>query len=167
MQRAGVVENSGNIQKLFFGIENYKSKALLSFETLLKEAKIEAVLSDEITKIIWEKYIFISAMAASTSYFDCPIGMVIQNNYQSLLDLIEEVSQLARINNIPVDDRIEALTMKKLRSLPPDATSSLHSDIRNQKKQSELFSLTGYVVEAGARTKVNTPTYRKIYEALK
>ncbi len=66
----GVVVNSGNIRKLYFGLDNQENDKLLLLEKLFLEANIEAALSGKISSVIWEKYIFISSVATATSYFD-------------------------------------------------------------------------------------------------
>ncbi len=65
LKQPGVIENSGNIQTLYFGRDNAINERLLLLESLFKEADIEAFLSSSISTIIWEKFIFISPTATS------------------------------------------------------------------------------------------------------
>ena len=51
--------------------------------------------------------------------------------------------------------------------MPFAATSSMHSDFRNNKPHTELESLTGYVVNEGKKYGLAVPTYEATYKKLK
>jgi 2-dehydropantoate 2-reductase len=112
LKQSGVIENSGNIQTLYFGLDKLIDKRLLLLESLFKEANIEAFLSDNISTIIWEKYIFISPTATATSYFDKCIGEVLadKDKLKTIGTLIEEVKQLAKAKDIIFSDDITEKT---------------------------------------------------------
>lgn len=169
LKQFGVVENSGNIQKLYFGLDNYTRDKLQLFENIFRKANIEATYSDNISKIIWEKFIFLSPTAAATSYYDKCIGEVLEDeeSIETLIGLIDEVKLIAKAKQIIVSDDITEQTMKILNSLPYETTSSMHSDFKNNKKNTEWGTLTGYVLEEGLNYNIDTPNYKKIYSVLK
>jgi 2-dehydropantoate 2-reductase len=169
LKQAGVIENSGNIQTLYFGLDNFVNDRLLLLENLLKESNIEAFLSKNISTIIWEKFIFISPTATVTSYFDKFIGELIDDNEQlkTTTALIEEVKQIAKAKQIFISDDITERTVNKLKALPFDTTSSMHTDFKNNKPNNELKSLTEYVVNEGQKYNLETPVYKQIYAELK
>lgn len=169
LKQAGVVENIGNVQTLYFGIDNVVNERLLLLERLLKEANIEATLSQNISTILWEKFVFISPTATATSYFDKCIGELIADNrnLETTTALIEEVKQIAKAKRTVISDDITEKTVNRLRSLPFEATSSMHSDYRSNKATNELESLTGYVVSEGQKYNIETPLYLKAYAVLK
>ena len=168
LKQSGVIENSGNIQTLYFGLDKLIDNRLLLLESLFKEANIEAFLSDNISTIIWEKYIFISPTATATSYFDKCIGEVLadKEKLKTLGALIEEVKQLAKAKDIIVSDDITEKTLNKLKALPFEATSSMHRDFKNNNPRNELLSLTGYVVCEGRKYNLEIPTYITTYAVL-
>lgn len=169
LKQAGVIENSGNIQTLYFGLDNFVNDQLRLLENLFKEANIEASLSTNISTIIWEKFIFISPTATATSYFDKCIGELIADGEKltTTISLIEEVKRLAEAKQIVVSESITEKTLHKLKSLPFETTSSMHSDFKNKKPNNEVQSLTGYVISEGRKFNIKTPTYIKLYEELK
>lgn len=132
LRQFGEVENSGNIQTLSFGLDIYESERLSQLERIFKEADIEATLSKNISEIIWEKFIFISPTAKATSYFDKCIGEVLADNesFKTLTNLIEEIELLAKAKQITVSEDIKIKTVNKLRALPYETTSSMHSDFK-------------------------------------
>ncbi len=161
----GIVENSGNIQKLFFGLNNWEDDRLLFFEDLFKRVGIDSTLSQNISTIIWEKFIFLSPIATATSYFDQCIGDIISNSEKlaTLKILIDEVRRLAIAKQIHLDDDINEKTLQKLKALPYHATSSMHSDFKNNKAHTELQSLTAYVIDEGRKYNLETPTFNKMF----
>jgi 2-dehydropantoate 2-reductase len=168
LKQAGVVENSGNIQTLYFGLDNFTNDRIFLLERLFKEANIEAFLSNSISTVLWEKFIFISPTATATSYFNNSIGEVVADKEKlSIVDaLIEEVKQVAKAKGIIVSGDITEKTLNKLKAMPFAATSSMHSDFKNNKPDNELQALTGYVLNEGRKYTIETPTYLTAYSEL-
>jgi 2-dehydropantoate 2-reductase len=169
LKQVGVIENSGNIQKLFFGLDNFVNDRLILLERLLNDSNIEASLSENISTVIWEKFIFLSPTATATSYFDKCIGELIDDNeiLTTTVALIEEVKQIAKAKQINISDDITEKTLTKLKALPFEATSSMHSDFQANKPTNELESLSGYIIKEGRKYNLETPIYLKLYAELK
>ncbi len=163
----GVVENFGNIQTLYFGIDQKKPTELVELEKLLITAGIEAIHTDQISKVKWEKYIFISATATATSYFKSSIGEILSdNNKCSLLkELINEVTQIAKAKGVAISVGIQKEVLRKLESLPFETTSSMQRDFMNGNR-TEVSSLTEFVVKTGLELNVRTEVYTKMLEKL-
>ena len=169
LTQPGVIENTGNIQKLYFGSADESLKARLNHLALIfQSANIEATLSDKILSVIWEKFIFISPTATATSYFNNSIGEILSDSVKTnvLKALIEELYQLIQLKQITLPDDIVALTLNKLRALPYPTTSSMHSDFKANKSYNELASLTAYVIEEARKYQRDMPTYKTLYTAL-
>lgn len=164
----GKIENFGNIEKLYFGDESIQNENLVGFEKIFLKAKIDAVLSKDIEKIVWEKFIFISAIATSTSFFNKTVGEIFENSEMEnqLRSLINEVTELAKMKQIKLSEDIEELTFSKLKTLPYTATSSMHSDFINKKSKTELESLTGYVISESEKYGLKAPVFEKMYQNL-
>lgn len=169
LKQFGVVENSGNIQELYFGLDNFPGDKLQLFENIFSKANIEATYSNNISKIVWEKFIFLSPTATATSYYDECIGEILEDkeSFETLIGLIDEVMLIAKAKKIIVSDDIANQTLRMLKTLPFETTSSMHSDFKNKKDETELKSLTGYVLEEGLKYNIDTPNYKMIYSALK
>jgi 2-dehydropantoate 2-reductase len=162
----GIIENSGNIQKLSFGMDGPISETVLHLKDLMFDAGIDLTVSDKISSAIWEKFIFISPTATSTSYFDSPIGKVLEENLEIALKLIEEVKNVALAKGVTIRDDISGKTLNTMKSMPYEVTSSMHRDYLNQKPQTEVESLTGYIVREAEKLGIVAPTYQKLYEGL-
>ena len=96
IKEPGVVENSGNVQKLCFGLENYTDEKLEKIDSLLKEAGIDSRFSKNISTVIWEKYI-LSPLATITSTYDKTAGEIVANEeyFTTLKKMVEEARQPA------------------------------------------------------------------------
>jgi 2-dehydropantoate 2-reductase len=164
----GIIKQMGNKRLLFFGSKNGNSEKLKQLETIFLNAGIEAYLSKEIEQTIWEKFLFISSIATMTSYMNTSVGLVLSHSESKslLLTLLAELKKIAEAKQIILPENIIEIIMNKLRALPADITSSMHTDFQKG-KLTELDSLTGIVVKLGRQYGVATPTYEKLYNELR
>ena len=170
LTQPGIIENKGNLQKLYFGSETNESNGKLEMlEKLMKEAGVEATLSTNISSVIWEKFIFISPSASATSYFNEPFGVILSDpdKLNTMKLLIEEIKTIALAKNITIAEDVTEKTLKIQRALPYETTSSMHTDLLNDKPVTELESLVGYVVREGRNYRLSIPTYERVYKSLK
>jgi len=166
MKDAGVIENSGINQKLFFGPGDTNIERLLWLEKVMLDAGIEATLSDSISTIVWEKFIFIASIATATSYFNCSIGKLVEENEETLVQLIDEVKLIAVAKGISFNPDITANIVNYNKLLPNNSTSSMHRDFQNLKPKTEVETLTGYIFRTGKEYGIETPTFDKAYSQL-
>lgn len=163
----GVIRKLGHFEKLFFGSGTAPISKLTALETILKNARIESYLAESIEETVWEKFIFISALASATSYLNENIGAVLNNpaNMSIYISLLNEITSVAAAKGLALPKDIVAQTIVKLEKSPQDATSSMHRDFLAN-RETEVASLTDYVVKEGKKYGVETPTYQMILEKL-
>ena len=164
----GVVKVDSDIRLFQFGSPDGTPEKLENFEKILQEAGIDAELSADIDRTVWEKFIFISSLATLTSYLDTKIGGInaSEENRRVLAALVAEVTALAAAKKINVADNIAETTLRRIKSAPGDSTSSMHSDFM-KKGETELETLTGYVVREAKRFDLPVPVYEKLYRELR
>ncbi|MCL6265913.1 ketopantoate reductase family protein [Flagellimonas myxillae] len=168
LSRPGVVENLGNIKKLFFGMEGGSDARLYALDNLLRIAGVAVTLTPHIEKVIWEKFVFISVMATATTYFNAPVGPILAdaNKRNIVTALVNEVALVAEAKGIAISNNMAEQVLAKLESLPSAATSSLHSDFESKRKKNEIQSLIGYVVTEGRNQQVDTPIYVRLFSEI-
>lgn len=168
LKQPGLVENMGNIQKLYFGLNDCCDERLENYEKIFQTAGIDAHHDQNISPVLWEKFIFLSPIATATTYYDLCIGALIADKeiMATLCILIEEVVMLAKAKNIIIPDDIQNRSIEKLKSLPYETTSSMHRDFQQKRHLTEIQSLTGYVITEAIKLKIETPTYLKLYSKL-
>jgi 2-dehydropantoate 2-reductase len=161
--RPGVVENTGNIQKLFFGKDAYTDEKVLHLESLLQKANIDATYTQSISQICWEKFIFLSPIASATASMNASVGELLSNNEQLhfIKALIGEIIAIAKAKGITLPTDILEQTVKKLKSLPFQTTTSMHSDLLAKKPKTEFDALTDFVIREGRKMGIETTQYVK------
>ncbi len=161
----GEVVEESNAHSIYFG-NAHRTEEAEKLRLMLVTAGLEAVVPENILEKMWEKYLFISPIATVTTYLNSTIAEVIRNGESRamLQQLFEEVSTVGKEMGIDIPG-VEAKFWDKAESMPLDATSSMHRDLRNGKRL-EISSLTGYVIQQGDRLGVDTPMYDKIYNSL-
>jgi len=164
----GVVKQSGDINRLYLGSEHGNKEALRQVETIFKSAGINAKVSDNISRTIWEKYIFISPLATLTSFLNLPIGEILKNqrHKELLLNLLTELKSVSDAKNIGLPDIIVQTMLDRMIALPHGSTSSMYDDFHKGGK-TEVDSLTGHVTELGRELHVPTPNYDRMLAGLK
>ena len=163
----GVVENKSGRQRLLFGLDSGVTTRMKQFETLLQAARIKAQATDAITTEVWEKYILVSTSATVTTYFNASFGAAMTTYKETTHQLLEEAVSLARAKGVALASDIVEVITDRLKAIPGDSTTSMHSDYLAAKKATELNIMTGYFVEQAQSLGVDVPTYTKIMNSLK
>jgi 2-dehydropantoate 2-reductase len=163
----GTIRKLGFYEKLFFGSKATSASKLNELQSIFEKAKIESYLVENIEETVWEKFIFISALASATSYLNQNIGEILSNpdSETVYVDLLKEIELVAKAKGLKLPDDIVDQTIIKLEKSPKEATSSMHRDYLAGNKI-EAASLTKFVVNEGLKYGVKTPLYEKISNAL-
>jgi 2-dehydropantoate 2-reductase len=165
----GMIECKGNIQKIFFGLDDVKIiDRLKELELIFNEAGIDAVYSTTIATVVWEKFIFISVIATATSYFNKSIGEILITELGAMFihHLINEVCKVAQSKKILLSDNIESKIFDKIKLMPFETTSSMHLDFKKNKSKTELASLTEYVINEAKLLNLEVRTFNTAYTHL-
>jgi len=168
IDRPGVIKHTGTMQRLIFG--EYDGSRSARAEALLDACTrggINAELSDDIRRAIWEKYVFLVGLSGSTTTMRATIGPIRSNprTRAFLFDLMRETVAVGRALGValPSDYADQRLTF--VDSLPDTMTSSMHHDL-NGRKRLEVSWLSGGVVQLGDRTGLPTPMNRAVWDVL-
>ncbi len=165
LDRPGSIVKKGQVGSLFFGLDQFNDPRLDHLQALLLGAAIQSELRPDISKVIWEKFIFLSSIATATTYFDALIHPILDQPERRVMltQLIQEVTGLAVEKGISIGAHQSERVVGILSGLPPEATSSMHTDFQLGKEKTELESLTGYVVREGKRMGVGVATFELMY----
>ena len=166
--RPGVISHTGTMQKLVFG--EYDSTRSPRAEALLKACQlgdIDAELSQDIRKAIWEKFVFLVGLSATTTTIRLPIGRIRRHprTRQLLLDVMREAVAVGRAQGValPADYAEDRLAFCD--GLPAEMTSSMRNDLERGNRL-EVDWLSGAVVELGRAAGVPTPVNRAVSDIL-
>lgn len=167
IESPGIIKKIGSYEKLFFGSKTAPISKLKELQSIFENADIESYLVENIEETVWEKFIFISALASATSYLNQNIGGILNNpeNKAVYISLLNEITAVAVAKGLTVPNNIVTQTIIKLEKSPQDNTSSMHRDLLAG-RNAEIASLTKYVVDEGVKYGVETPMYQMILEKL-
>lgn len=166
--RPGVIHQVGTIQRLVFGeYDGRKSARAQALLAALLKAGIQAELSNDIRRTLWEKYTFLVGLSGTTATMRTTLGPV-RDHPQTrafLHDLMNEAVAVGRALgvNLPADYADDRL--KFADSLPATMDSSLHHDLKNGNRL-EVEWLSGGVVQLGKKAGVATPCNRAVWDVL-
>lgn len=163
----GVVQQVGGSCKLFFGSEDEKCDDCQTIERVLRDAGIKAEYREDIERVVWEKYLFISPLASATTYLGKNFGELMEDEEgRKLLDeLLSEVELLARVQGVMLPENIHKISIEKISSFPSHTKSSMQIDFERGKK-AELETLTGYVVKSARNHGIPAPLHEQVYHDL-
>jgi 2-dehydropantoate 2-reductase len=131
-------------------------------------AAVPVRLSDDIRRVLWEKYLMIAAQAGMTGLTRAPIGVIrdTPQSWRMYRMIVEELAALGRAAGVSLPADAVETTLGNAGKLAPHLYSSLHFDLVNGKRL-ELDALHGHAVRLGERLGVPTPMVFAVYAALK
>lgn len=162
IQKAGTIRKKGKVFSAVFGGDELASNKLAQ---VFEDANLRYKNPSDIKTAIWKKYIFISAFATLTSYYNKSIGYIYEFHKDEVQVLLKEISSVAKAKGVEISQEIQK-ALKTAGSLPYDSSTSMSLDFKNKKKV-ELDSLSGYIVKEGMACGISTPLMTKMYENLK
>lgn len=167
--KPGVIEQTGGLRKLIFGDRNSpENSSLREVEKLIRIAGIDASLSDDITRDLWKKYMFIVAFSGMTAVCRSSIGKVLAD--KTTLGLYErcarEAIAVAKAHGVNVDSDAFENIMTISRNTASESKSSLLVDVENGRKN-EIETLNGTLVKLARLYKIDVPVNELIYGAIK
>lgn len=168
IKEPGVILHTGTMQRLVFGeYDGRRSERAETFLDACKKGGIDAELSDDIRRKIWEKFVFLVGLSAATTTMRLPIGPIRENPLarEFLFDLIQEAAAVGRALGVALPENYAEDRLKFVDGLPADMTASMHHDLERGKPL-EVMWLSGAVVELGATVNVPTPANRAVRDIL-
>jgi len=166
--RPGVIVQTGSVERLVFGeYDGRRSARVEAFYAACRRGGINAEISDDIRRSIWEKYVSLVAMSGATTSMRQTIGPIRGNplTRQFLLDLAREVVAVGRAHGVALPEDYAEARLAFFDSWPPEMTTSMHHDLQ-QGKPLELRWLSGGVVDLAAAVGVATPVNRAVRDIL-
>ena len=168
IEAPGVIRQTGPMQRLLFGefdgTRSARGEALLA---ACLAGGIQAELSTNIVREIWQKYVFLVGLSGTTTSMRSTIGPI-RSNPQTrafLSDVMAEVIAVGRAHGVELPDDQLRLAMERADTVAPEMTSSMHHDLQRGNPL-EVRWLSGGVVELGRAKGVPTPCNRAIADIL-
>jgi 2-dehydropantoate 2-reductase len=164
----GVITHTFAGRIVFGEMDGRATERATRLRDALAGAAVPVELASDIRRVLWEKYLLISAQAGMTAISRCPAGVLRETpeSWRMYRLIVEELAALARASGVALAADVVDTVMKQAAAIAPDAYSSLHHDLVHGKRL-ELEALHGHAVRLGERHGVPTPMVLAVYAALK
>jgi 2-dehydropantoate 2-reductase len=166
--RPGVIHQTGTMQRIVLGEYDGRASERARFlhEALVKSG-VNAELSGDVRRAIWEKFVFLVALSATTTTMRTTIGPIRANARARgfLLQLMREAVAVGRAHGVALAEDYAEQRLAFADGLPADMTSSMHHDLERGNRL-EVEWLSGGVVRLGEAKGVPTPANRAVWDIL-
>ncbi len=168
IEAPGVIAHTFGGHLVFGEMDGRETDRARAFLAACRKASIPAELVPDVTRALWEKYVFLTTHAGMTALTRCPAGVLraVPEVRELYRRTATEILAIGRAAGVPVDDSLLEQGMKFLDGVAPNAYSSLHHDLVNGKRL-ELEALHGHAVRLAERHGVAAPTVFAVYAALR
>lgn len=164
----GVIRHAGTMQRIVVGeFGGGSSPRVERLQTELERGGIEADISDDIRRTIWEKFVFLVGLSAVTTMQRAPLGAVRDDPAarKLMLRAMQETAAVGRARGIDLKDGFAQDRIEFADGLPAEMTSSMHTDLERGNRL-ELDWLSGAVVRLGREEGIATPINTAVCAAL-
>lgn len=164
----GVIQHTGKLARVTIGeLGGGRTERLERIGGALRKAGIEVIVSDDIRRVTWEKFVFLTALSGLTALTRKPVGEVRAHpaTRALLLDALRETAQLARAEGARLDQGLPDQQLAAIDGLNPAMLSSMAQDLLRGNRL-ELEWLSGAVVRRAQKLGVPVPVHRAIHAAL-
>jgi 2-dehydropantoate 2-reductase len=131
------------------------------------ETGINAELSENILKVLWTKFVFISTASSLGSLTRLPIGIYrsVPETRAMMTGLMQEVEAVARAQGVELDPDVVQKSLDFVDNAAPHIKPSMQLDVEAGRR-SELESMIGVIGRKGRELGVPTPVADMVYASL-
>lgn len=168
VEAPGVIKQVSQFRRVVLGeLDGSITPRLQKIYKAWQEIGITAELSENILKVLWTKFVFISAASGLGSLVRLPLG-----DYRSvpetrffIASLMREVEAIALAQGITLDADVVDQSLVFIDNAAPQIRPSMQLDVEAGRK-SEIESIIGVIPSKGRALGLPTPVADLIYAAL-
>lgn len=168
VEAPGVIKQVSEFRRIVLGeLGGGRSERIQSIFEVLNQLGITVELSENIQKVLWTKFVFISAVSSIGSLTRLPMGdyRSVPESRRLLSSIMQEVESLARAQGIGLDEDVMARSLEFIDNSGPHIKTSMQLDVETAHR-TELESMVGVIGRKGRELGVPTPTADFVYAAL-
>jgi 2-dehydropantoate 2-reductase len=165
----GVIAHTGTMGRIVFGeLDGSISGRAEKVRQLFDQAGIDCELSENIERVLWEKFLFICGVHGVSTLCRAPLGLVLScpETRELLLGVMREVEQLAQRKGIALSESAINNAMELIGSYKKQFKCSMLRDLE-WRRPMEIEALNGMVVRLGQEIGIGTPFNQTIYACIK
>jgi 2-dehydropantoate 2-reductase len=164
----GVVERRGTMQSVIIGeLDGQTTDRIARIATAFRDAGVDARISDRIDVDLWQKFVFLAAIAAACGLARAPLGDVRERplGRRLLQRAVQEAVDVARARGIPLPDDETTQVVAAIDALPAGTKPSLLLDLEAG-RSTEVGVLSGAVSRYAEAAGIPVPIHDSVTAAL-
>jgi 2-dehydropantoate 2-reductase len=164
----GVITQTGSPPRLVLGeLDGTRSQRAVTLSGALNGAGVTTEVSDDIRVALWQKYVFICAVAGMTAATRAPIGAIRDSPaaWAMFRQIADEVAAVADAEGVRLPDGTVDEVVDRVSRLDPGARSSLTNDLAAGRPLA-LEALHGTVSRLAHDHGVDAPMCEAVYAIL-
>ncbi|RUL54664.1 2-dehydropantoate 2-reductase [Lysinibacillus antri] len=167
-EQGHVVHSSGSSAVKFGALHAEQLEICNQLDEIHTHVNTNILREENILKHMWKKYILITAFSGITSAMQLPAGYIASSeaSFNVARNVIYEMSMLAKLEGIQLSDQEIEREASRLKAFKPDATSSMHQDMRKGLPL-EVEHLHGGAMRFAAKHNVSVSVIETLYGVLK
>jgi 2-dehydropantoate 2-reductase len=167
IDRPGVIRSPGGLHVIVADAAGGDPVMAAFFAACGRATALQARPTDDIRSVLWEKFIALSALSATTSLLRAPMGAILGHPETHALQrlLVEEAVAVAEAAGVSQRAELVDEVMARLAGMPASFRSSMSEDLARGKPL-ELKWLSGRVHALGQQLGVPTPAHSTAWRAL-
>lgn len=168
VEAPGVIKHVSQFRRVVMGeLDGRVSTRVKKVHKAFEETGIDAEISENILKVLWTKFVFISAASSLGSLTRLPMGEYrsVPETRDMITSLMREVEAVARAQGVSLDEDVAQKSLDFMDNAAPHIKPSMQLDVAAGRR-SELESMVGVIGRKGRELGVPTPTADIVYAAL-
>jgi 2-dehydropantoate 2-reductase len=168
IESPGVIRQVSQFRRVVLGeLDGKLTARLQSIHKALEETGITAELSEDILKVLWTKFVFISSASSLGSLTRLPMGEYrsVPETRLMVTSLMQEVAEVARGHGVALDEDVVDQALAFMDNAAAHIKASMQLDVAAGRR-SELESMVGVIGRKGREVGVSTPVADFVYAAL-
>lgn len=167
-EKGHVIHTSGQHDIVFGALVSSQQEMCESLYQMMEKSRMNAALSPDIIKSLWQKYMFITAFSGVTTAANLPIGRIREQEetLQLFRSVLTEMKNLANTFQVGLEEQDIEETMERIEGLPYEATSSMHQD-RRKSLFLEVDHLQGGALRLAEQSMLELPYTAALYALIK
>lgn len=164
----GAIRQVSDFRRVVIGeLNGQKTPRVEAIYQALKDTGITAELSDDILRVLWSKFVFISAASAFGSLTRLPMAeyRAVPETRDLITRLMREVEALGRSQGVRLDADVVQKGLAFMDNAGPKIKASMQLDIESGHR-SEIESMIGMIGRKGRENGVPTPVADALYALL-
>ena len=168
VEAPGVIKQISQFRRIVFGeLGGGTSERIQSIQKVLESTDITVETSENIQKVLWTKFVFISAVSSFGSLTRLPMG-----DYRSVPEtrallsyIMQEVAAVAHAQGVLLDPDVVQKSLDFIDNSAPHIKPSMQLDVESGHR-TELESMVGVIGRKGRELGIPTPVADFVYASL-